>query len=410
MSPARTKDYPQVGEYPTPSRLPCIHVHNLVIIPRRTHTHIHRRTHTHIHKQSRLISLNHYRDIKPENILLDEAGHPYLTDFGISHIMDQDDTPCFLSSGTRQYIAPEVFTRNHAHGVASDFWSLGVVSYELLFQRRPFEKNCPLEFIEFAESASLHDMACNNRPYRSPETTSLHRAIDPAADSSPGGIRDGNGRAGIDLKNIWHNCTRDPFFGTLMPGCPLDSTLVCDESYYGWNSDMKLPQHLRVPIPIYSRMYGELSSSCLCVLEGLLDVRHWKRWGVGNNFITLRNHKWFQEMNLSWDMIEMKKISPPFVPCRSAVSTDMCAKYVNSRPDKDDILVSGDVEDETADCDIEIQEALKRFYYVAERYTTKARPVSPDEHSLHSSLSKSPNSVATISATTLSFTTTSCAF
>jgi len=54
---------------------------------------------------------------------------------------------CYLSSGTKQYLAPEVFTKSHAHGPAADYWSLGIMLYELLFSRRPFEKHCPLSYI-----------------------------------------------------------------------------------------------------------------------------------------------------------------------------------------------------------------------------------------------------------------------
>ena len=38
-----------------------------------------------------------------------------------------------LGSGTKQYLAPEVFCKQHIHGVSSDFWALGVTAYELLY-------------------------------------------------------------------------------------------------------------------------------------------------------------------------------------------------------------------------------------------------------------------------------------
>jgi len=57
----------------------------------------------------------------------------------------------YLASGTKQYLAPEVFCRAHVHGPESDFWSLGVVAYELLYNCRPFEKHCNVEFITYLE-------------------------------------------------------------------------------------------------------------------------------------------------------------------------------------------------------------------------------------------------------------------
>ena len=58
---------------------------------------------------------------------------------------------CQLASGTKQYLAPEVFTKAHLHGPESDFWSLTVVAYEMLFGKRPFEKHCPVVFISYLE-------------------------------------------------------------------------------------------------------------------------------------------------------------------------------------------------------------------------------------------------------------------
>lgn len=57
----------------------------------------------------------------------------------------------YLASGTKQYLAPEVFCRAHVHGPESDFWSLGVVAYELLYNCRPFAKHCNVEFIIYLE-------------------------------------------------------------------------------------------------------------------------------------------------------------------------------------------------------------------------------------------------------------------
>jgi serine/threonine protein kinase len=92
-----------------------------------------------------------HRDLKPENIAFDLMGRPYLTDFGIS-VVSSEGNPipiCNSSSGTMVYMAPETLTPTHLHSHQSDFWSLGVLAYELLFQQRPFNEHCPIPFVQF---------------------------------------------------------------------------------------------------------------------------------------------------------------------------------------------------------------------------------------------------------------------
>ncbi|KAL2854363.1 kinase-like domain-containing protein [Aspergillus pseudoustus] len=81
-----------------------------------------------------------YRDLKPENCLLDHEGHLLLTDFGLSKIAIDDDDRCNSSLGTIEYMAPEV-VQGKPYGKACDWWSLGALGYDLLTGSPPFKAN-----------------------------------------------------------------------------------------------------------------------------------------------------------------------------------------------------------------------------------------------------------------------------
>ena len=93
-----------------------------------------------------IISLNYihsmniiHRDIKPENLVFDGRGYLHLTDFGISKKI-KSGKPIINNSGTPGYFAPEVLMKK-PQNFCSDFFSVGVICFELLYGKKPFKGN-----------------------------------------------------------------------------------------------------------------------------------------------------------------------------------------------------------------------------------------------------------------------------
>ncbi|KAL7752790.1 hypothetical protein RI367_001792 [Sorochytrium milnesiophthora] len=77
-----------------------------------------------------------HRDLKPDNVLLCEKGHAHLTDFNIA-VHYNDKKPLTAVAGSMAYMAPEVLNKK-GYFSTIDWWSLGVMAYELLFGKRPY--------------------------------------------------------------------------------------------------------------------------------------------------------------------------------------------------------------------------------------------------------------------------------
>ena len=91
-----------------------------------------------------------HRDIKPENLICDEKGYIRITDFGIAKKVDWDLK--YEVSGTVGYMAPEVFNKRNKIYPESDYFSLGVMLYELMTGERPYKSVHSVDMVnEFNE-------------------------------------------------------------------------------------------------------------------------------------------------------------------------------------------------------------------------------------------------------------------
>lgn len=118
-----------------------------------------------------------YRDLKPENILIDSEGHIRVTDFGFSKFLGRESRTWTLC-GTPEYLSPEVI-QGTGHGKGTDWWSLGILIFEMLSGRPPFVGRSCFETYESILEGSLkfpeEDGCFDDEPSRDIITKLLER-------------------------------------------------------------------------------------------------------------------------------------------------------------------------------------------------------------------------------------------
>lgn len=111
-----------------------------------------------------------YRDLKPENVLVDRNGHLVLIDFGLSKSLEGGITKTFC--GTAEYLAPEVLL-GQPYGFAVDLWSLGTMLFEMLTGSPPYWAESSSVMYGNIVSAGPIDFP----PYLSPSSIDLIKGV-----------------------------------------------------------------------------------------------------------------------------------------------------------------------------------------------------------------------------------------
>lgn len=114
----------------------------------------------HAHK-NRLI----HQDVKPQNILLDSKGDPVLIDFGLAHDLSNNEEKKKGIVGTLHYLSPELIDNKSKQpiGPTTDIYSLGIMLYELLTLKRPFEGQSTKEILDQIVSQEPQQLTTANK-------------------------------------------------------------------------------------------------------------------------------------------------------------------------------------------------------------------------------------------------------
>jgi len=192
-----------------------------------------------------------YRDLKPENVLIDSKGNVKLADLGAAKRVDKART--FTALGTEEYIPPEQ-VRGRGRTIASDWWALGVLLFELLMGRPPFEGDTSTETL--AKVVKYGDAGEVGRD-------TLHRTMVAALGEETTRAAD----LTVGLLHVWETtrfgCTPEGFLGIY------SHPWFAELDWHALYQQQILPPHVPPPSRINTDFSGEVEPGAM--VPGAVD-------------------------------------------------------------------------------------------------------------------------------------------
>ena len=155
-----------------------------------------------------------HRDIKPENLVFDSKGYIRIGDFGLSV---HDDGKYYPPAGTPGYIAPESIMNKYKFSNTADFFSLGIILYEIIMNKRPFSGNDISSLIDEFNCKIIHLSSKDfNGKYSEKLIDFINKilVIDPKERIGYNNIDEIKNHKffeDVDWKHLYHKTTRSPF-------------------------------------------------------------------------------------------------------------------------------------------------------------------------------------------------------
>ncbi|XP_077309914.1 protein kinase C delta type-like [Lithobates pipiens] len=261
-----------------------------------------------------------HRDIKPDNILLDSVGHVRLADFGLSATEVHASQTLTSFAGTLQYIAPEIYLET-PYGFAADYFSLGIIVYELVTANYPFKQsNTEIRRDTKSDTASDTDLYADsntasdsdtNLDASSDDNLGTKSDVSDAASDANSDVSDAASDANSDVSDAASDANSD------VSDAASDADSDADSETESYNEE----EFCRDLICNHEPRFPEdFNTDLKDLIEKLLCKCPERRAILVKD---LRSHPFFK--SIDWLELEAGEVSPPFTmrTCSADLTTQM---------------------------------------------------------------------------------------